>query len=124
MLFKELTPKGEELLKEILEVNESDSDRKSEHWHKKFNELTHKDDSRIRSIFSELKDNELLKIMWADNIPYIIEVTNYGYTYFERKQKYIKEEKRLKRREWKIAIISAIVGGLVGLIPYIITLIK
>ena len=44
-----------------------------------------------------------------------------GKTYFEMKEKNIKEQKRLSQREWKIAIISAIIGGVIGLIPTIIS---
>lgn len=35
----------------------------------------------------------------------------------------IKESKRLKRREWIIGIVCAVVGAAIGLIPYIVTLI-
>lgn len=34
-----------------------------------------------------------------------------------------KAERKLSRREWRIAVISAIIGGMVGLIPWICTLI-
>lgn len=93
MVFKELTYQGEELLKEILEVNEYDCDRQEEYWHNKFSELTDNEDTRLRSVFSELEYNELLKIMWADDIPYIIDVNNYGYTYLERKQNILKKKR-------------------------------
>ena len=39
------------------------------------------------------------------------------------KAKYEKEQKKLSQREWKIAIISAVLGGLVGLLPTIIPII-
>ncbi len=54
----------------------------------------------------------------------LIKITQKGKTYFELKQQYEKEKKHLSRREWKIAIISAILGGLIGLIPTIIEWIK
>lgn len=47
-------------------------------------------------------------------------ITQKGKTYFELKKKHEKEERKLSRREWRIAIISAIIGALVGLIPSII----
>ena len=47
-------------------------------------------------------------------------ITQKGKSYFERKKKYEKEKRKLSRREWCIAIISAIVGALIGLIPSII----
>lgn len=34
------------------------------------------------------------------------------------------EQKRLNRREWTIAIVSAIIGGVLGLIPTIISLLS
>lgn len=36
----------------------------------------------------------------------------------------VKEERKLSFREWKIAIASALVGGVIGLIPTIINLFK
>ena len=50
----------------------------------------------------------------------ITNVTQKGKTYFELKKKYEKEQKKLSRREWKIAIISALIGGIIGLLPTII----
>ena len=46
-----------------------------------------------------------------------------GKSYFEMKEKYEKEQKKLSHREWKIAIISAVIGAIIGLIPTIIQLI-
>ena len=54
----------------------------------------------------------------------LTEITQKGKTYFELKQKFEKEEKRLSHREWKIAIISALIGAIIGLIPSIIECIK
>lgn len=50
----------------------------------------------------------------------LIDITQKGKTYFEMKQKYEKEQKKLSHREWKIAIISAIIGAIIGLIPSIV----
>lgn len=54
----------------------------------------------------------------------LIEITQKGKSYFELKQKYEKEEKRLSHCEWRIAIISALIGAIIGLIPSIIEWIK
>ncbi|MCL2051773.1 MAG: hypothetical protein FWG91_08615 [Lachnospiraceae bacterium] len=40
-----------------------------------------------------------------------------GRDYFNRKKLYKKEQKKLTHREWKIAITSALVGAIIGLIP-------
>ena len=45
-----------------------------------------------------------------------------GKTYFEMKNKYEKEQKKLSQREWILAIISALIGAIIGLIPTIISL--
>lgn len=36
----------------------------------------------------------------------------------------IREERKLSRREWKIAIVSAVIGAVIGLVPTIISVIK
>lgn len=62
-------------------------------------------------------------IQWADNIPYYLSLTVDGHDYFTNKKAAKKAERKLSRREWRIAVISAIIGGMVGLIPWICTLI-
>ena len=47
-------------------------------------------------------------------------ITQKGKTYFEQKRIQKKERKKLSRREWGIAIVSAIIGSLIGLIPTIL----
>ncbi|MCD7944087.1 MAG: hypothetical protein LUH43_04260 [Clostridia bacterium] len=44
----------------------------------------------------------------------IIGITQKGKSYFEMKKKYEKEKRRFTRREWMIAVISAIIGALIG----------
>lgn len=53
------------------------------------------------------------------NDSYFVSFTSDGLDYFEEKKKYEKEQKKLKSREWKIAIVSV----LIGLIPFVYTLI-
>ena len=53
----------------------------------------------------------------------VIGITQKGKSYFELKEKYENEQKRLSQREWKIAIVSAVLGALVGLTPTIISII-
>ncbi|WOC31850.1 MULTISPECIES: hypothetical protein [Caproicibacterium] len=47
-------------------------------------------------------------------------LTQKGKSYFELKKKHEKQNRKLTHREWQIAIVSAIVGALIGLIPSII----
>ena len=77
----------------------------------------------LRDTFRELKECGYVHIQWADNIPYYLSLTVDGHNYFTNKKDAKKAERKLSRREWRIAVISAIIGGMVGLIPWICTLI-
>ena len=122
MTYQELSPQGEALLKEIIDLlaNNEDND---EHWHKRFDALSFQKENLLRDTFRELRERGYKKTQWADNIPYYLAVTVDGQNYEANKKAAKKAERKLSRREWRIAIISAIIGGLVGLIPWICTLI-
>lgn len=51
-------------------------------------------------------------------------VTQKGRSYFELKELYEKEKKRISRREWIIAIVSAAIGAVIGLLPSLFNLIS
>lgn len=51
-------------------------------------------------------------------------ITQKGRTYFELKEKYIKDQKKLNSREWKIAIVSVLLGAIIGLLPWVLSLFK
>lgn len=110
MGFEYLDKESEQLLKEILELKELP-----------------------KSTFRGETIDFLVKNHYLDGICtttlsdigpcYIVKaVKQKGKAYFEMKHKYEKEQKKLSRREWKIAIISAIIGAIIGLIPYVIQL--
>ena len=80
-------------------------------------------DTLLRDTFRELRECGYVKTRWADNIPYYLSLTVDGHNYFTNKKAAKKAERKLSRREWRIAVISAIIGGMVGLIPWICTLI-
>lgn len=123
MKFNELSKEAEYLLKEIIEYNQKPSEEYG-HWLHRFQKLSFDDDSRLRSVFKEVKDAGFIHLQWGDGIPYFIEITNAGYTYFDAKKESLKKQKKLSRREWVIAIVSAIIGGAVGLIPYLLSLLN
>ena len=81
------------------------------------------DSTLLRDTFRELRECGYVHIQWADNIPYYLSLTVDGQNYFTNKKDAKKAERKLSRREWRIAVISAIIGGMVGLIPWICTLI-
>ena len=122
MTYQELSPQGEALLKEIIDLQTSGKDNTA-HWNERFQNLSFQEENLLRDTFRELRECGYIKTQWADNIPYYLAVTVDGKNYEANKKAAKKAERKLSRRERKIAIVSAIIGGLVGLIPWICTLI-
>lgn len=122
MNYQELSPQGETLLKEIIDLQASGQDNAA-YWSKRFDGLSMQQDTLLRDTFRELRECGYVHIQWADNIPYYLSLTVDGQNYFTNKKDAKKAERKLSRREWRIAVISAIIGGMVGLIPWICTLI-
>lgn len=122
MNYQELSPQGEALLKEIIDLQASGQDNAA-YWSKRFNELSAQQDALLRDTFRGLKECGYIKTQWADNIPYYLALTVDGHNYTANKKTAKKAERKLSRREWRIAVVSAIIGGIVGLIPWICTLI-
>lgn len=82
-IMKKLTKRAEELLAEILEHRNQNGICDSSYWEKRFSSLRTADDAIIRSLFKELKDAEMISVMWADNYPYYMSVLANGVSYFE-----------------------------------------
>ena len=78
--FKIISSESEEVLNKIIE-NENNSD----YWRERFENLNKKEDIIIRGCFKELQDNNLIKVSYADDYPYIIQVLKDGYFYQEHK---------------------------------------
>ena len=89
-----LTQEAEKLLFEILE-HENDSN----YWENKYRGLTMKENTIISGCFGELEANKLIKVKWADNIPYYIQILKDGYLYQRNnKEETTSEEKLYLRR--------------------------
>lgn len=82
-----ISKEAENLLFEIIE-HESDG----EYWSERFEATDHREDTILRGCFKELKDNNLVHTIWADNIPVFIQVLKDGYLYQQHKE----EQKKLK----------------------------
>lgn len=122
MAFDPLSSGGEKLLQEILDHRYDNGVCDSDYWEKRFDELDNDiaEDARIRSLFAELEDRDMIAVQWADNFPYYLLLKDRGLSYAQEKKKTEKENRKLSRREWHIAIVSAIIGAVVGLIPTIV----
>lgn len=95
MYFEKVSPQAEKLLEEIVSLknNQLDSDT---YWHNRFESLNNDDDIILRSLFKELKESDLIIVQWADNIPYILNLTSNGKYYFENKEDAEKQRKDIK----------------------------
>lgn len=113
------------LIKQLNEVKEIFNANKE-----KYNELNHitmqnEKYLRCQDILKLLKIRgyiSITDISTMSGTSYLI-VKMVGFDEFEIWLKHeIKKERRLKRREWIIAIVSAAIGALIGLIPTFINL--
>lgn len=85
--------------------------------------LSNDDDVRMREVLILLEMLGYIKRVEMDN------TNTYRNTadlklFAEWHKDMVREERKLKKREWKIAIISAIIGAAIGLIPSIISWIR
>ena len=69
MNYQELSPQGETLLKEIIDLQASGQDNAA-YWSKRFDGLSMQQDTLLRDTFRELRECGYVHIQWADNIPY------------------------------------------------------
>jgi len=78
-----ISEKAEELFQEII-----NNINKNAYWEKRFEPLNSSEDIALRTLFKELVDANLIKVYWADNIPYHIEILSNWQTYFNKKKLY------------------------------------
>lgn len=78
-----ISEKAEELFQEII-----NNINKNAYWEKRFETLNSSEDIALGTLFKELVDANLIKVYWADNIPYHIEILSNWQTYFNKKKLY------------------------------------
>ena len=78
-----ISEKAEELFQEII-----NNINKNAYWEKRLETLNSSEDIALRTLFKELVDANLIKVYWADNIPYHIEILSNWQTYFNKKKLY------------------------------------
>ena len=75
-----------------------------------------------RNTVEKLKEDGYIKVIYADGATIIYKNPFFDLFNDELKDNE-KAEQKLSAREWKIAIVSSIIGAVIGLIPTIIDLI-
>lgn len=119
-MSNKLSRRAESILKEILSAKDP-----GQQWYDKVSSLkdNYSEFKEHENCAQELEDNGYVNFSWSDGGPYWINnITNQGLEYFQDKEECENKEKKLNKREYKIAIISALIGAIVGLIPYLVTL--
>lgn len=74
-----------------------------------------------RSVVEKLAEVDAVIPVYADFYVFLKKGESFDYYLVEEKEAR-KEERKLSRREWRIAIVSAVLGAVIGLIPYIVSL--
>lgn len=82
--YENLSKEAISLLLEILE-----NEKESNYWSDRFEGLNHREETILRGCFGELIDNNFVKVLWADNIPYQIIILKDGYIVGDEIQKAI-----------------------------------
>ena len=85
-----ISKNAEELFQEI--INNSN---KNAYWDKRFENLNSSEDTTLRTLFKELIDANLIKVYWADNIPYRIEILSSWQTYINKQKHYVDSPKNI-----------------------------
>ena len=82
-------------------------------------DISDEDDIRMRSVLQLLEEQGYIQDMKINGGNVYRKMGNFSdFETWHKDQK--REERKLNRREWRIAIVSAIIGAAIGLIPTII----
>lgn len=85
MDFKKLSQNSKHLLDEIITA-----DNPTDMLAKRFDGLTNSEAAELRSI---IREDGLINVQWADNVPYFVTINNSARTYNERLQEYESEKR-------------------------------
>ena len=80
---------SKEAISLLFEIVEHEKD--SNYWSQRFGNLEQREDTILRGCFKELRENNLVNVLWADNYPYNIAILKDGYVLEEQVRK-MKEE--------------------------------
>lgn len=84
-------------------------------------QLSDEDALRYQDVLFLLEERGYLLNIKADGVNWYRQTADFnGFEEWLREE--VKESRQLSRREWMIGIVCAVVGAVIGLIPYIITL--
>ena len=83
--MNKLTKRAEDLLKEIIDNRDDEGICDIKYWQERFEKLTTAEDAILRGLFKELKDEEIISVSWADDVPDEIYLLAKGRYLYRRK---------------------------------------
>ena len=81
--MRRITKQAENVLQEILDHRFENGNCDTNYWKNRFEELSASEDVILRSLFRELRENDMISVNWGDNYPYKLFVLAKGASYFE-----------------------------------------
>ncbi|WP_288554435.1 hypothetical protein [uncultured Levyella sp.] len=103
---------AEDLIVDLQKIDSLSGEGGHQYWFRRFKELSFEDDLRLRDAISELEDSGFLTVsQWADNIPWVVHMTENGKNYSKNKTLFLQSGSATLK--WLLGIIAAILAGLV-----------
>lgn len=85
--------------------------------------LSDEDALRYQDVLCLMEGRGYIRNLHIDNVNYYVQMAKWdGFEEWLREE--IAESKRISRREWTIGIVCAVLGAVIGIIPYIVTLLN
>ena len=84
---------AEKLLCEIIEHRLENGNCDSQYWKDRFEGLSMSEDIILRSLFKELRVNDMISVQWADDYPYQLFLLPRGIEYYESKEEQAHNDK-------------------------------
>lgn len=82
-IMSKLSKAAEKLLKEIIDHRYDNGNCDVQYWKVKFDELSMSEDIIMRSSFKELREANMISVLWGDDYPYQLFLLPKGIEYFE-----------------------------------------
>ena len=84
--MERLSSGAEQRLKDIFEHRLENGTCDLDYWSKRFKALESDFslEMQVRSQFGTLREERMINVQWADNVPYILFILDHGFAYYER----------------------------------------
>ena len=109
---------AENLLEEIIAHRNENNNPDTNYWRIRFKNMGLDASAVIRSQFSELQEQRMISVFWANNCPCEMKILNNGWAYGADVKKQENDKRSEQKSEfWRtllVGVISAIIGVILG----------